>query len=79
MKTQIAVRLDSEAVDFLDATVASGNAMSRAELIGRLIDREVRRVRALADIEIMKRAGVNGYPDFAAMHEVAARRSLDLD
>ena len=79
MKTQIAVRLESDAVEFLDAEVASGKASSRAELIGRLIAREARRERALADIELMRRAEATGYPEFEAFHETTSRRALDLD
>lgn len=79
MKTQIAVRLEDDAVRFLDDQVAEGHAVSRAELIGRLVAREARRQQALKDIETMRLAGVAGYPDLVRMHEVAARRPIELD
>ena len=63
----------------IDAEVAAGRANSRAELIGRLLAREVRRQRALGDIEVMKRAGAAGYPDLEGVARATSRRRLDLD
>jgi Arc/MetJ-type ribon-helix-helix transcriptional regulator len=79
MTTQIAVRLPDEQVQFLDAQIAAGRAASRAELIARLLAREVRRQRALADIERMRAAGVVGNPDLEGLAELAGHRALDLD
>ncbi len=79
MTTQIAVRLQNDLVTYIDAEVAAGRANSRAELIGRLLAREVRRQRALGDIEVMKRAGVAGYPDLEGVARATSRRRLDLD
>jgi Arc/MetJ-type ribon-helix-helix transcriptional regulator len=79
MTTQIAVRLPDEQVKFLDAQVAAGRVASRAELIARLLAREVRRQRALADIERMRAAGVHGNPDLEGLAAATGRRALDLD
>jgi metal-responsive CopG/Arc/MetJ family transcriptional regulator len=78
MSTQIAVRLQDDAVHYLDSQVAEGKAASRADLIDRLIDRERRRQRDLNDLEIMRKAGFAGYPDLAGVAEATSRRPLDL-
>lgn len=42
MSTQIAVRLPDELVEFVDALVASGHARSRASVVERALERELR-------------------------------------
>jgi len=42
MSTQIAVRLPDELVKFVDALVASGHARSRASVVERALERELR-------------------------------------
>jgi Arc/MetJ-type ribon-helix-helix transcriptional regulator len=79
MTIQIAVRLPDEQVQFLDAQIAAGHAGSRAELIARLLAREVRRQQALADIERMRAAGVHGNPDLEGLAVATGHRALDLD
>ncbi len=57
MSTQIAVRLPDELVAFLDASVKSGVAPSRAALVARAVEREMRRQRAEGDVAILRSAG----------------------
>lgn len=57
MSTQIAVRLPDELVDYVDEAVASGRVKSRAELVTRLIARDVRRHRAEQDLQRLAEAG----------------------
>ncbi len=53
MSTQIAVRLPDEMVAFLDRSVASGRAPSRAALIASAVEREMRRLAAEHDAQIL--------------------------
>lgn len=57
MTTQIAVRLPDELVNFLDRSVAEDIAASRAALVSRAVEREMRRQAALADVAILSRQG----------------------
>lgn len=57
MSTQIAVRLPDELVAFLDRTVASGKAPSRAALVTAALEREMRRQAAEADAAILAARG----------------------
>jgi Arc/MetJ-type ribon-helix-helix transcriptional regulator len=57
MTTQIAVRLPDEMVAFLDRTVATGKASSRAALVAAAVEREMRRQAAQQDAEIMAEHG----------------------
>ncbi len=77
MSTQIAVRLDPANVAFLDDEVSEGRARSRAEVIDRLLAREGRRRRALADIERLRRLGSDGHTEFDAWIDGAAMPDLD--
>ncbi|NCD21077.1 MAG: ribbon-helix-helix protein, CopG family, partial [Actinobacteria bacterium] len=43
MTTQIAIRLPDDMVAFLDKSVAAGKAPSRAALVARAVEREMRR------------------------------------
>lgn len=79
MTTQIAVRLPDELVRYVDAQVAEGAASSRADLITRVLAREERRQRALADIERMRQAGMSGYPDLDGARQATCRRTIELD
>lgn len=73
MSTQIAVRLPAELVCYLDDQVAAGGASSRADLVARLLRRDLRRHRALADLEILKRHGVTEpYPDLVGIPDATA-------
>ncbi|NLJ53713.1 MAG: hypothetical protein GX344_06210 [Intrasporangiaceae bacterium] len=60
MSTQIAVRLPDELVAFLDRTVAAGEAPSRAALVASAVEREMRRLAAERDAQIL---GVEGTAD----------------
>ena len=57
MSTQIAVRLPDEIVAFLDRTVASGQAPSRAAIVASAVEREMRRLLAEQDARLLRRHG----------------------
>lgn len=57
MSTQIAVRLPDEMVAFLDRTVAAGAAPSRAALVASALEREMRRLLAEQDAQILRAGG----------------------
>lgn len=57
MSTQIAVRLPDELVAFLDRTVANGLAPSRAAIVASAVEREMRRLAAENDVQIIRAQG----------------------
>ncbi|WP_301484194.1 ribbon-helix-helix domain-containing protein [Intrasporangium sp.] len=57
MSTQIAVRLPDEMVAFLDRTVATGKASSRAALVASAVEREMRRQAAEQDAQVLRERG----------------------
>lgn len=57
MTTQIAVRLPDEMVAFLDRTVATGKAPSRAALVAAAVEREMRRQAAEQDAQVLRQHG----------------------
>lgn len=57
MTTQIAVRLPDEMVAFLDRTVATGKASSRAALVAAAVEREMRRQTAEQDARVLRQHG----------------------
>lgn len=57
MSTQIAVRLPDEMVAFLDRTVATGRAPSRAALVAAAVEREMRRQSAEQDVQVLREHG----------------------
>ncbi|WP_278260949.1 antitoxin [Nocardia sp. AG03] len=67
MSTQISVRLSDETVKYLDRTVSSGAAPSRAVIIERALERDRLRRLAEADAAILAAAA----PD-TDMDELAA-------
>jgi len=54
---QIAIRLPDDMVAFLDKAVAAGNAPSRAALVARAVEREMRRQVAEQDAAILRERG----------------------
>ena len=54
---QIAVRLPDDMVAFLDRTVASGKASSRAALVAAALEREMRRQAAEQDAQLLRDYG----------------------
>ena len=56
MTVQIAIRLPDDMVAFLDKSVAAGNAPSRAALVARAVEREMRRQAAEQDAAILRSA-----------------------
>lgn len=57
MSTQIAVRLPDPVVEFLDREVSAGRASSRAAIVASALEREMRRLLAERDVEILQREG----------------------
>lgn len=57
MTTQISVRLPDELVNFLDRSVTDGTVSSRAAMVTRALERERRRLNAVADAEILATQG----------------------
>lgn len=57
VSTQIAVRLPDEMVAFLDRSVATGRTPSRAALVASAVEREMRRMAAEQDSEILQAHG----------------------
>lgn len=57
MSVQIAIRLPDDMVAFLDKSVAAGNAPSRAALVARAVEREMRRQVAEQDADILRERG----------------------
>ena len=57
MTTQIAVRLPDEMVRFLDRSVASGKAASRAALVAAALEREMRLQAAQQDVQTLEKKG----------------------
>jgi len=54
---QIAIQLPDDMVAFLDKSVAAGNAPSRAALVTRALEREMRRQAAEHDATILREQG----------------------
>lgn len=59
MTVQIAIRLPHDMVAFLDESVAAGNAPSRAALVARAVEREMRRQVAEQDAAILRERGTS--------------------
>lgn len=57
MTVQIAIRLPDDMVAFLDKSVAAGSAPSRAALVARALEREMRRQIAEHDATILREQG----------------------
>jgi Arc/MetJ-type ribon-helix-helix transcriptional regulator len=76
MSKQIAVRLPEDLVAFVDETVRSGGAASRAVVVTRALERERRRAVAARDAAILQRVGDDADMDALASH--VARLPLDL-
>ncbi len=74
MTTQIAVRLPDDLVDALDEVVALGEATSRADVVTRALRRELRRRRAITDLE---RLGGDDDPQLAAWVTHVVRPPVD--
>lgn len=57
MTTQIAVRLPDPVVAFLDREVSAGRASSRAAVVASALEREMRRLLAERDVQILQSEG----------------------
>lgn len=74
MTVQIAIRLPDDMVAFLDKSVAAGNAPSRAALVARAVEREMRRQVAEHDAAILLEQGTDD--DLDELIEWAAAHSM---
>jgi len=75
MTTQITVRLPDDLVTLVDALVSSGQERSRASVVERALERELRRAVALRDAAILQGAApVPGLDALAAW----AQRHVDV-
>jgi Arc/MetJ-type ribon-helix-helix transcriptional regulator len=77
MSIQIAVRLPDEMEEFLDHAVADGVASSRAALVTRAVEREMRRVAAERDAAILRQTGPED--DLDELVVWSAAHTVDLD
>lgn len=75
MSTQITVRLSDEMVIYLDRTVSSGQAPSRAAIVAQALERDRLRRAAERDAEILAAAGADS--DMDALARFAADTPLD--
>ncbi|QHO91999.1 hypothetical protein CWT12_12685 [Actinomyces sp. 432] len=57
MSTQITVRLPDDVVAFLNDAVSAGEETSRAALVTKALQREIRRWAALRDAELLRGKG----------------------
>lgn len=57
MTVQISLRLSDDLVEFLDRSVSTGIAGSRADLVSLALEREKRRQAALVDAAILNAKG----------------------
>ena len=71
MTVQIAIRLPDGMVAFLDKSVAAGKAASRAALVARAVEREMRRQVAEQDATILREQGATDELDDLVQWSVA--------
>jgi antitoxin MazE3 len=76
MTTQIAVRLPDEMVEFVDQQVAEGTAPSRAAVVARALEREMRRQMAEKDAKIYASLPGN---EFDSLADWTATQPMDID
>ena len=79
MSIQIAVRLADELVAYVDRAVAEGRAKSRADLVTRLLQRDVRRHRAEQDLQLLIAQGALGNDEVDAMARATSSTALPFD
>lgn len=75
MSTQITVRLPDEMVRLVDAMVASGQARSRASVVERALEHEMRRLLVERDVAILRGDPPEG--DLGALAAWVQRRPVD--
>jgi Arc/MetJ-type ribon-helix-helix transcriptional regulator len=74
---QIAIRISTELVEFVDSLVAQGEASSRAAVVTRALAHEQRRIKALKDVAILSCSQVaDKFDELAAF---VANQPIDLD
>lgn len=79
MSAQIAVRLPDELVAYVDRAVAQGRVRSRADLVARLIERDVRRQRAEDDLRRLQEAGALHGDEMLAVARATSTTPLPFD
>ncbi|HWS58410.1 MAG TPA: YlcI/YnfO family protein [Actinotalea sp.] len=75
MSTQITVRIADDLVAAVDALVAAGRTRSRASIVERALERELRRTLAEQDASIL--AGTGADPDLDGLADWAAGRTVE--
>ena len=79
MSIQIAVRLPDDLVAYVDRAVAQGRVRSRAELVARLIERDVRRQSAEDDLRRLHEAGALHAEEMLAIAQATSSTPLPFD
>ena len=77
MTRQIAIRIPTELVEFIDALVAQGEASSRAAVVTRALTHEQRRMKALKDVAILSCSQLAD--EFDELAAFVANQPTDLD
>lgn len=79
MTTQITIRLDDDAVAFIDQQVSEGREKSRASVVARAIRRAQREARAARDVEILASIKGTDPDDLDALAAWVKAHPIDLD
>ena len=77
MTRQIAIRIPTELVEFVDSLVAQGEASSRAAVVTRALTHEQRRIKALKDVAILSCSQMAD--EFNELAAFVANRPIDLE
>lgn len=77
MSTQITVRLSDDVVAAVDALVGSGRARSRATVVERALERELRREIALRDVEVLRQAPPDDLDELARWAAGSSSSAID--
>ena len=77
MTKQIAIRISTELVEFVDSLVAKGEASSRAAVVTRALTHEQRRIKALKDVAILSCSQVAD--EFDELAAFVVNQPIDLD
>lgn len=78
MTTQITIRLDDEAVAFIDRLVSEGREKSRASVVSRALRRARQEEQAARDVEILLSIAGTDPDDLDALAAWSAATPVDL-
>jgi len=79
MSTQITIRLDDDAVAFIDRLVSEGHEKSRASVVSRALRREQRLEQAARDAEILASIAGTDPDGLDSLAAWSAAQPIDLD